>query len=348
MNTSLSRSQRLSAFTPLWLKRLLIKVLPQTWLIRLRGEEKSHVRIPWAVSREDPAALSLRRLEGKRPHLQRVIVHLCDHCNLNCRSCTHFSNICKPTFTDLASFTRDFERMAALFSQINEIYLLGGEPLLHPEVASFLRVARTCFPHADIELMTNGILLPRMKEEFWEAMAQNDILLDTDLYPIGPGKERITELAVAHQVRYEFKEYRDEVFFRLPLDPSGSQDPVQAFVACEHADITCPTLRDGLLYPCAYVAYCDAFKERFDLDGFEVSPADYRDIYQVTSGWELFDLLCAPIPWCRFCDFAHKEPISWEQASPKKARATDWLVTTPEVERQDRPGDLPAASESSR
>jgi hypothetical protein len=327
VNSGSNRTSSLSSFVPLWIKRLLLRILPKAWLARLQGDTDQRLPVPGTVSCENPAAVSWRRFFGGRPHLHRLIVHVTDHCNLNCRGCTHFSNIAKPSFADLETFTRDFERMAGLFSHITEIFLLGGEPLLHPELTSFIEVARSAFPDANIEVMTNGILLPRMDDHFWQTMAENDILLDVDLYPIGPSANELQTLAQSHQVRIDLKEQRGEVFFRLPLDPSGSQDPRESFRSCVNAGITCPLLREGKLYPCAYAAYIDLFKERFNNEGFEISAEDYRDIYQMHNGWELFDFLLEPIPFCRYCDFGGKESIAWEQASPQAAQMTDWLTS---------------------
>jgi hypothetical protein len=318
--------QQLSDLTPLGLKRLLLRLLPTAWLSRLGGgPDSQRIRPPWTLSQESPARVAWRRLLGGRPHLQRLIIHLTDHCNLNCRACTHFSNIAQPSFADLEEFQRDLRRMRLLFSQLHELFLLGGEPLLHPQVGSFLSAARAMFPEASIKLMTNGLLLPRMEEAFWSAMAQNDILLEVDLYPVSLDKEEVVALAEDHHVRYQLEEQRGDVFFRLPLDATGTQDIQQSFTACEHAGIVCPLLRAGKLYPCAYPAYIDLFKTRFACAGFELMPDDYRNIYEVQNGWELFDFLSHPITWCRFCDFTNKESIVWEQASPKKAQAGDWL-----------------------
>lgn len=66
--------------------------------------------------------------------------HLAEHCNLNCIGCTHFSPLAEPEFLEVEDFRNDIERLSYLTGgNARFINLLGGEPLLHPEINSFLR-----------------------------------------------------------------------------------------------------------------------------------------------------------------------------------------------------------------
>ena len=191
--------------TPTWIKRLARKVLPERAVDSVHERAGGEGYIPWMVSRETALVLRFERdVLRQDPRLQRLVVHLTDHCNLNCKGCTHFSNIAKPAFADPGRFADEFERLSGIFSQINEIYLLGGEPLLHPRVTEFLEIARRYFPRSQIKLMSNGVLVPRMSEEFWRAMHDNRILLVCDLYPIGLKVEEIEALVERHAVELEW------------------------------------------------------------------------------------------------------------------------------------------------
>ncbi|MDR2096978.1 MAG: 4Fe-4S cluster-binding domain-containing protein, partial [Spirochaetaceae bacterium] len=62
-------------------------------------------------------------------------VLLCEHCNLNCKGCGACSPLAGESYLDPASYEKDCERLSALSGGIVEyIDLLGGEPLLHPEI----------------------------------------------------------------------------------------------------------------------------------------------------------------------------------------------------------------------
>ena len=52
--------------------------------------------------------------------------------------------------------------------KIAEIQLLGGEPLLHPQITLFLETTRKHFPHNTINIVSNGILLKKQSKEFWD------------------------------------------------------------------------------------------------------------------------------------------------------------------------------------
>ena len=68
-----------------------------------------------------------------KPRIPYLETHLCDHCNLNCKSCSHFCPlVTEPTFTDLEQYTKDIRVLSKKLA-IRTIRLMGGEPLLHPQ-----------------------------------------------------------------------------------------------------------------------------------------------------------------------------------------------------------------------
>ena len=73
-------------------------------------------------------------------------VHLADHCNLNCKGCFHFCPIADEKYPSVQSLENDFKRIYELANgKIGRIYLLGGEPLLHPELIKIINVAGKYF-----------------------------------------------------------------------------------------------------------------------------------------------------------------------------------------------------------
>lgn len=299
--------------TPSWLKRLVRPLVPNSMVQRLHAPVSDADYIPWMVNRENPLIFKFKRnVLHAKPHLHRLVVHLTDHCNLNCRGCTHFSNIAEPNFADVDEFKKEFEQLTHIFLGMTEIFLLGGEPLLHPDVTQFFSIARNAFPKARINLMSNGVLVPRMDTEFWQALHDNNIWLVCDLYPINLKIDQINELCELHKVKLEWTDPRAE-FFKLPIDTTGSQDPHHTFRECEGVN-NCVLLRDGRLYPCAYVAYIDIFKDHFGVDGLEVSDEDSISIFENHSPYEIFDFLCKPVPWCKYCDIDHKTVSQWARS----------------------------------
>lgn len=314
---------KLSRFTPHWLNRAIYSILPREIGNKLRSDlnEDPERDALMYVSRESALSFNFKRcILGKNPHLYRLVVHIVDHCNLNCKGCTHFSNIAEPSFVDIKSFDRDFSALSKTLSGITEIYLLGGEPLLHPQVNEFMASARRAFPKSTIKLMSNGLLVPKMSDEFFKAMAKNQIRLVVDLYPVNIKVDEIRALCEKFGIELELTEAREE-FFKLPLDLSGGQDPEHSFKSCGPIN-NCVLLKEGRLYPCAYTAYSDIFMKRFGVEGLEDGPEDSISIHEGHDPYEIFDFLKNPVPWCRFCNVDAVSTYKWTHQG---GHIEDWL-----------------------
>ena len=288
-------------------------VLPKKTGDKLRDWVVAHYYEQGMVSRDGVVEYWWRRhVLRKPPRLHRLVAHITDHCNLDCRGCSHFSNIADPAFADPEQLDREFARLSKLFD-ISELYLLGGEPLLHPKVLEFVRSARGHFPRTKIILLTNGILLPRMQDEFWRVLGQERITLMYDDYPIRLQTERIAQLAKDNGINVELATH-DDAFLKLPIDFEGSQDEASSFARCR-MNMNCPILRNGRLYPCAYIAYIDLFISRFGVEGLEPSDDDSISIFDNDDPYKIMDFLLHPVPWCRHCDFDSAEPFDWGRSS---------------------------------
>ena len=263
-----------------------------------------------------------------RPSLERQLLnivphpalqfetHLVEHCNLNCQMCTHFSPLARPMFTEIGVFSRDMRRLQELFrSAVSYVMLLGGEPLLHPQVSDFLEITRTFFPHAEVILYTNGLKIPQMNEGFWRSCQRNDITITLTRYPISADYSRIDELIEEHRIPYRYCNTpgRSKKSSHYPLDPLGRQDPRQNFLACDMAN-RCIFLKDGRLYTCALIPNICHFNEYFHKN-LEVSLQDSIDIYQAGSGAEIMRFLASPPPFCRYCNVQQRTILhEWAQS----------------------------------
>ena len=108
---------------------------------------------------------------------------LVEHCNLRCCGCDHFAPLAEQEFADLDAFENDFARLSYLVDgKAEKIGLMGGEPLLHPQVKDFLYIARRHFRKTKIRIVTNGVLLLNKKEDFWKACRDNNIIVEVTKY----------------------------------------------------------------------------------------------------------------------------------------------------------------------
>ena len=109
--------------------------------------------------------------------------HITDHCNLNCAGCSHFSPLAEPWYVDPEDFEREWKEVADCGLEIQRIRILGGEPLLHPELGFMLKCVRCLFPKSDINVVTNGILLKQKKSELLPVFIRNNISITVSCYP---------------------------------------------------------------------------------------------------------------------------------------------------------------------
>ena len=255
----------------------------------------------------------------------RFEVHLCDHCNLNCKSCGHFSPIAEKRFVELDVLERDFKRLSELTDRKCEtIDLMGGEPLLHPKVIEIFDIAKKYFD-SKIQLVTNGILLANQPEEFWESCKKNALIIAISIYPIQINIEKIR--AQAHKfgvVLAPREKFKENSWFKCKPDFTGSQDIEDAYLNCAYGG-SCLYLEDGRLSHCALPALSKHFNRYFDKSDYKYavpSEKDFIDIFKVNSLNEILEKFTRPIPYCRYCRVDGMDFIKWQSS---KRQIEEWI-----------------------
>ena len=250
-------------------------------------------------------------------------VALAEHCNLNCAGCDHFSPLAEPEFADYEETARDFARLSSLFhGHIKEIHLLGGEPLLHPDLDKFLKMARENFPDTSIIIVTNGLKLLDQSEEFWMACKENGIVIQPTKYPIPLNFEKMEKRAADHRVEYRYYGRSGTVLKKMSLyrlDVKGLQDSRRNFLLCFRANSDCVYLQHGRLYTCTVAPTSRHFNKHFGKD-LKDSPENSIDIYQASSAQEIMEFLAKPIPFCRYCMI---DKARWNQPWQQSKRAIE-------------------------
>lgn len=249
---------------------------------------------------------------------------LASHCNLNCKGCAHFSPLSQQEFPDFEEAERDFARLAQLFNgKCKSISLMGGEPLLNPQIEDYCRMVRKYFPIGDVQVVTNGILLMKMPDSFYQTCKEAKITIHVTPYPIKLDHKAILKRCRRYGVPYYFYwgETSKDEFFRYVVDETGSQDMVQNFIDCANANY-CLFLYKGRMYPCGAGAHFRIFNQYYQA-GMELSDEDSVDIYKVRGGWELLMELAKPVPMCRYCVISgRKETFTWGHSKKDKKEWT--------------------------
>jgi len=251
--------------------------------------------------------------------LDSLDVCVAEHCNLGCYSCNHFSQLAEPEFADFTATERDLKRLAELSSgNIPLIYLVGGEPLLNPELHEFMRIARENFPRSRIQIITNGLLLLAQKDIFWESVKKYSIVMTPTKYPGVVKWEKIK--ARAHEAGYEFdylnfSGYSEKKSRKFCLDLSGRQEPKKSFYRCCLATCTV-AVQNGRVATCSFVFNMRHFNRYFN-QHVTVTEADSIDIYNARGMQEIVDFVNSPIPLCRYCKSIGNEILNWRRTEKK-------------------------------
>ena len=255
-------------------------------------------------------------INEQNPILDYLEFNVSDHCNLKCTGCALFSPISSPGYINILQHEKDMARLAILFSGINIIRLIGGEPLLNKHILDVIIISRNYFPDANLHILSNGTLLKKMSPKFWGIIRQHRVEIDITLYPalVGIDKtiEKITKL---HGIQFNA---RQKIFFKKYMHPFWPIDPLSSFNSCKFKYST--FLRNGMISACHMPSLVYKFNDRF---GTNLPTNGAQDIHiDGLSAEDILAFLAKPSEICQFCS-VRPEKFIWRQSVPK---LEDWCV----------------------
>jgi len=250
--------------------------------------------------------------------LDYIEVHIADHCNLNCKGCGHFSPlITNKLFPDFEVFKKDMNRLSLIYTNIKAIHILGGEPLLNPGLADFLIYSRSVFPKSNIYLVTNGTLLNKQTELFWETCKNNNIAINISYYPVKIDIRDISRKSRTYGLQLNVSLVRKH-FIKI-LNIKGDSDPVKNFKICRSM-FSCTFLKNGYIYSCAFSCQYKHFNDFFGENITTVDDQNRIDIHSHSAG-EITQFLNSPVPFCKYC--ISKPPVfNWGLSERNK---NEWI-----------------------
>src|SRR6201992_4334994 len=157
------------------------------------------------------------------PHLETDITTACQ---LSCVACNHLV----PLYRHHGVLRSDPEQISADLNHLSTFLhadkwgALGGEPLLHPQLPSILTIVRDSNICDEIEVWTNGLLLPRMSPDFWSSPFDTIILSVYDGKHTDESIDSISSLCLTHNKSLTIKDERTWHNLRTNLEPSPT-DP---------------------------------------------------------------------------------------------------------------------------
>jgi len=194
-------------------------------------------------------------------------------CNLACTGCNRFNNLNLTGYEDWKKHRKAYENFSK-HVKVKYLHVLGGEPLMHPMIKDILYDVRSWYPTQNIRLVTNGLLLHKVKGLF-ESIVSNKITLGIYIHnkewrmPVYKKLRELTnsELKLKWIINdegwplaeFEFNDCTHSInlaehFYQNALgEPNQDRlqphvsDAEKAFNACE---TRCPTFNGGKFYKC--------------------------------------------------------------------------------------------------
>ena len=250
-------------------------------------------------------------------------VNVCDHCNLNCQSCNHFSPLIKEKNLDEEQYIRDLNRINNIYSgKVGRIMLLGGEPLMNDRITEICEVTRKILPDSAVYICTNGLMFPQMDKKFWRICREKEIGIKVTKYPVSFDYEYWQHYAEINGVSMS-DESTEEVktTYKLPLSTEAKWNPWHNYMKCYLAN-QCVVLRDGKLYTCPIGAWVDYLNKYFGLELPELD-ANAIDIYENDNVEQIEDFLKKPTSLCAYCGIDKYEyDIPW---AISKREIKEWM-----------------------
>ncbi len=278
--------------------KFLKRLKPTKWVHSIIKNRKQHEFL------ENTLRLQTNYMARLTPQafLRSISVDITAHCNLHCYSCDHFSQFAKKSHYDMAQFEKDIKRLSELSQGfIETISIIGGEPLLNKNCKEYCRIARRYFPYSTIHIITNGILLPKQDESFWETCRDCKIEITPTKYPIGIDWDSIRKRCEDYNITFKFYGEEEKYSFKTCLNPKGDCDPFISFIHCHRAN-SCTQLSNGKIYPCSVASNISYFNTHFK-QNLQTSTFDSIDIHIPTTTYsDILQFLAKPIPFCRYCD----------------------------------------------
>ena len=193
-------------------------------------------------------------------YLDSVIeIYITNECNLTCKNCNRYNNY---NFSGHYSWQANQQAIMAWSKRITAplITIIGGEPMLHPELYEWAELVCTAWPDRPVMIQSNGTLrhsrLVDIKLDF------KNISLCASLH-----QEGLIKLVKNNS----FKNIIDNTeFTECALIDQGTHfkvhnsDPTKAFNSCSMSHSH--TIFEGRLYKCPMVAVLPEFIQQYQVN----------------------------------------------------------------------------------
>lgn len=180
---------------------------------------------------------------------------------------------------------------------------------MHPKIMEILKAYRKYFPDSEIDLCTNGLLIPQMKQEFWECVKKERISIHVSGYkPTYRLLDRIDDILCRQGIAYTI--LKREEFVKYYTDRPDN-DMQKSFEKCFASG--CYEVYRERLSTCSAAIAFERFNEMFGTEYKITKDEDWFDIHDVDiDSWKVKEKLESPSYICKYCSDSCMESFKWE------------------------------------
>lgn len=243
-----------------------------------------------------------------------VAFHIVDHCNLNCQMCNKFSCIADECFVSSNHVINDAKDLSRITGgKIGKVIISGGEPLLHPELENILIRMNEVFPNSEIQLQTNGVLLTKKDDYFFDVCRNTGTYIWITKYPIKYDYKSAVERCEMAGCKVVYAVDEVKTSWKFPMDINGNQPLWLQLFCWMHGE--CINIVDGKLWNCGFMHASKWFEKRFQ-HRFDRMPDDYLELCEVNDWADVEKYINGVQKFCRYCDICRwEENIPWKTSN---------------------------------
>ena len=269
-----------------------------------------------SISLEDRKDLPLRgvgsyRVRDNVIYTDIIEVNAVRQCNLSCKSCSHSSAKFSNKIYDSKQIQKDLSHVSN-YIKCEQVRVLGGEPLLHPDLNAVFKAIMASNVSEKICLVTNGLLLHTLNDNLLNYIDTIEI----SLYPLN---EKLRNKIISEANEIESKGIKVTIIDYFAFKDSISKFPTDneetirlVYETCKNAhEFRCITVDNGRMYRCPQsMVYSEELGDY----------SDSIDIYGKLSLNYLLDFLenNSPIGACSKCMGSVGLLVEHEQVSKDK------------------------------
>ena len=171
---------------------------------------------------------------------------------------------------------------------------MGGEPLLHPQVNDFIKIARTYLLNCKINIKTNGILLNNMKDSFYESCLDNNI----NIYVSNYLNIKINKIKFINYTIFDKEKFYFNYISKTNNSNTKCNNPgFNSYYKC------CSQLNEnGDFHFCGYSANIHFYNEYYKCNIPIIKNKDYFNIYESNLSFtDIIKIYYSKRPFCFYC-----------------------------------------------